>query len=158
MLIKVFSLPTATFSSTLKIPHTGDTDSVDVCGKQHYVTQIYKKCGSLLEHLPVCNALCGDNPEQNAGTIHESNPEDLHVFKAPSGDNPKQNAGTIHASNPEHLLFFKATCGDDPEENSGNWSCDLRANERSQNKLHWEGTTLNIQHSTFNTRTSRLLY
>ena len=35
-------------------------------------------------------ALCGDDPEQNAGTIHMSNPECLFVFKAPRGDDPSQ--------------------------------------------------------------------
>ena len=45
-----------------------------------------------LEHLPVFKALCGDNPEQNAGTIHASNQEQLPVFKAPHRDDPEQNA------------------------------------------------------------------
>ena len=37
-------------------------------------------------------------------------------------------------------------------ERPGNWSFDLRANERPPIKFHWEGTTFNIQHSTFNTQ------
>ena len=32
-------------------------------------------------------------------------------------------------------------------ERPGNWSCDLRASERPQNKLHFEGTTFNIKHT-----------
>ena len=65
-----------------------------------------------MEHLPVLNALCRDDPEQKAGTIHAANPEHLPIFKAPRGHNPEQNAGKIHASNLEHLLVFKALRGD----------------------------------------------
>ena len=72
-----------------------------------------------LEHLPVLNALCGDDPEQNAGTTLASNPEHLPVFKAPSGGNLEQNAGTIHTSNPEQLLVFKALRRDHLEQNVG---------------------------------------
>ena len=63
--------------------------------------------GSNSEHLPVLNAVCGDDPKQNAGTIHVSNQEDLPVFKTPCGEDPEKNAGTIHVSNLEHLLVFK---------------------------------------------------
>ena len=48
------------------------------------------------EHLPVFKALYGDNPEQNAVTIHASNPEHLPYFKAPHGKNLEQNAGMIY--------------------------------------------------------------
>ena len=41
-----------------------------------------------------------------------SNPEYILVFRAICGDNPEQNAGTIHALIPEHLLVFKALRGD----------------------------------------------
>ena len=41
----------------------------------------------------------------HAGTINESNPEQLLVFKAP-------RVGTIDKSNPEQLLVFKAPHGD----------------------------------------------
>ena len=58
-------------------------------------------------------ALCRDNPEQNAKTIHVSNPEHLPICKAPHGDNLEQNAETVHASNLEHLLVFKALRRDD---------------------------------------------
>ena len=64
-------------------------------------------------------APCGDNPKQNLGTIHASNPEHILLFKALRGVNPEQNAGTIHASNQEHLLVFKAPREDDPEQNAG---------------------------------------
>ena len=56
---------------------------------------------------PRFKALCKDDSEQNAGPIHASNPEHLHVFKGPRGDNPEQNAGTIYASYLEHLLVLK---------------------------------------------------
>ena len=68
------------------------------------------------EHLPIFRALCGDNPEQNAGTNHACNLEHLPSFKARRGDDPEQNAGTIHASNPEFLLVSNALCGDDPKQ------------------------------------------
>ena len=58
------------------------------------------------------------NPEQNARTIHKSNPEHLLVFKAPRGADPqvqsgtpflfRLHAGTNHESNPEPLIVFKA--------------------------------------------------
>ena len=35
---------------------------------------------SYLELLSVFRALCGDNPEQNAGTIHAFNPKHLPIF------------------------------------------------------------------------------
>ena len=44
----------------------------------------------------------GDYPEQNVGTILESNSEHLPVLKALRGDNPELNAGKIHAK--EKLL------------------------------------------------------
>ena len=72
----------------LKIPDMGDTDSCDVCGKLHCVKSKTKTFGSNLEHLPVFKALSRADLEQNAGTIHKSNPEHLLVFKAPRGDNP----------------------------------------------------------------------
>ena len=50
----------------------------------------------------------------HVGTIHESNPEHLLIFKAPRRDDLEQNAGKIHESNPEHLLVFKAPHKDDP--------------------------------------------
>ena len=61
---------------------------------------------------------CGDDPEQNAGTISTSILEHLLVFKAIHRDDPETNAGTIHASNREHLLVFKAPRGYDPEQNA----------------------------------------
>ena len=103
----------------IKIPHSGDTDSLDVCGKQHCVNKRNKKCWSNLELLLIFKALCVDDPEQNAGTIHASNQEHLLVFKAPRWDDPEKNAGTIHASNQEHLLIFKALRRDNPEQNAG---------------------------------------
>ena len=39
--------------------------------------------------------LCRNDPEQNAGTIHPSNPEHLPVLKAPRGDDPEQNTSLI---------------------------------------------------------------
>ena len=42
----------------------------------------------------------------HAGTIHESNPEDLLVFKAPQRDDLEQNAGTIDTSNRERYNSF----------------------------------------------------
>ena len=59
-------------------------------------------------------AVCGDDLEQNLGTIHASNPEHLPFLNAPRGDHLEQNAGTIHTSNPEHLLVFKAPHRVDP--------------------------------------------
>ena len=50
-------------------------------------------------------APCGDDPEQNVGTIHVSNLEHFLLFKALRRADAEQNTGTIHASNPEHLLF-----------------------------------------------------
>ena len=47
--------------------------------------------------------------EQNAETIHESNPEKLLVLRL--------HPGTIHESNPEHLLVFKAPRGTIDESN-----------------------------------------
>ena len=52
-------------------------------------------------------------------------------FKALCGDDTEQNAGTIHASNPEHLPDFKAPtrgqsgteCGNDPRVQSGKPTC-----------------------------------
>ena len=70
------------------------------------------KIKSNLEHLLVFKAACGDNPKQNAGTIHAFHPEHLPVLKAPCGDDPERNAGTIHGSIPEHLLVFKALRGE----------------------------------------------
>ena len=72
-----------------KFPHTGDTDPLDVFGYKHSVKQIYKTFLSDLENLPVFFNSMRGNPEQNAGTIHKSNPENLLVFKAPFGDNPQ---------------------------------------------------------------------
>ena len=46
-----------------------------------------KTFGSDFEHLPIFKALHRADPEQNALTIHESNPENLLAFKAPRGDN-----------------------------------------------------------------------
>ena len=66
-----------------------------------------------MEHLPVFKALCGNNPQHNAGMTHASNPEHLLIFKAPHGDDMEQNVRTIHASNPEHLLVLKALLGND---------------------------------------------
>ena len=63
------------------------------------------------------------DPEQNAVTIHESNPEHLIIFKALCGDTPEQNAGKIHESNLEHLLVFKAPCKDDPGVQAGTPPC-----------------------------------
>ena len=71
---------------------------------------------SISRHIPFFQPLCGDDPEQNAGTIHASNSEHLPVFKAPRGDDPEHIAGTIHVSNPEHLLVFKVLRGDNPRE------------------------------------------
>ena len=67
--------------------------------------------------------ICGDDPEQNAETIHASNPEHLFVFKALCGDDLEQNAGKIHKSNPEHLLVFKASFGDNPKIQSWTPPC-----------------------------------
>ena len=47
-----------------------------------------KHFGPIWNTSPVFKALRGADPEQNAGTIHESNPEHLLVFKAPRGDDP----------------------------------------------------------------------
>ena len=69
---------------------------------------------------PVFKALRGDNPEQTAGTIHASNPENIPVLKVLLGDDLKRNAGTIHASNPEHLTVFMALRWDNSEQNAGN--------------------------------------
>ena len=107
--------------------------------------KLTKTFGSDLEHLPVFNALCGDNPEQSAGTVHATNPEHLPVFKAPRGTirnrtrgrddpcvqsgpppwlkalcraDPEQNKGTIYASNTEYLFIFTDLDGADPEQNS----------------------------------------
>ena len=60
-----------------------------------------------------------DDLDQNAGTIHMSNPEHLLVFKAPCGDNPKETTGKIFGSNPEQVLVFKAPHGDNSEQNAG---------------------------------------
>ena len=81
--------------------------------------KLNKTFGSYLEHLPVFKAPCGDNLQQNAGTINTSNPEYLPVLKASHGDHPEQKAGTIHSSNLEHLPVFKALCGSYPEQNAG---------------------------------------
>ena len=51
--------------------------------------KLNKTFGSDLEHLPIFKALLVADPEQNAGTIHESNPEHLLVLKAPCGDDPR---------------------------------------------------------------------
>ena len=79
-----------------------------------------------MENFPVFKALCGDNPEQNAATIHAFNPEHLPVLRLYAGiiwnrtrgqsAHPIRNTslllrlyvGTLHGSNPEHLLVFKA--------------------------------------------------
>ena len=71
--------------------------------------------GSDLEYLPVFKALRGADPEQNTGTIHESNLEHLLVLRL--------LAGTISGSNPEHLLVFKAPRGDNPRVQSGTPLC-----------------------------------
>ena len=83
--------------------------------------------------------LCVDDPKQNAGTIHASNPEHLPVFKAPRRDNLERNGGTIHATNPEHLLLFKALCRDDPEQNAGKiHASDREYLELNVGMIHWE--------------------
>ena len=109
-------------------------------GTEHAAIQPF-----IQEHLPVFKASRGNDPEQNARMIHESNSEHLLIFKSIHGDNPEKNAGIIHESNPDHLLIcmawhgvdlehnagaihkfnsenlhaFKAPCGDDPEQNAG---------------------------------------
>ena len=102
---------------------------------------VYKKLTIwfYLEHLPLFSDLCVDDPEQNAGTIHASNPEHLTVFKAPRRDNLEHNGGTIHATNPEHLLVFKALCGDNPEQSAGKiHASDREYLEQNAGMIHWE--------------------
>ena len=43
-----------------------------------------------------------DNPEPNARTIHSTNGYNLPFFEGHRGDDPEQNTGMIHASNPEY--------------------------------------------------------
>ena len=43
-------------------------------------------------------ALCGDNLEQDAGTMDASNLKQLPVFKASRRDDLEQNAGMVYAS------------------------------------------------------------
>ena len=80
-------------------------------------------------------------PEQNAGTINDSNPEHLlflrndagtinesnleHLprFKGSMWCDPEENEGTIHESNPENLLAFKAPRGNDPRVQSVTTPC-----------------------------------
>ena len=73
-------------------------------------------------------------PEQNVGTIHESNPEHLLVFKAQRRDDPhvksetppsflRLHAGTIQKSYLKHLMLFKAPCRDDSRVQSGTPPC-----------------------------------
>ena len=81
--------------------------------------KITKNLGPIWKTYPFKKALCGDDPEHNAGTIHASNLEYLPVLKATRGHDPEQKAGTIHASNQDHLLIFKALCGNDPKQNAG---------------------------------------
>ena len=63
--------------------------------------------------------------EQNAGTIHESNPEHLHTGTIHESNLEhllvflRLHAGTINKSNPEKLLVFKAPCGGDPRVQYG---------------------------------------
>ena len=66
---------------------------------------------------------CVADPEQNPGTIHESNPENLLVLRLHAGTIHESNrenlhflrlhAGTIHESNLEDLPLFKSQRGDD---------------------------------------------
>ena len=67
-----------------------------------------KYLGPIWNNFHVFKPVYGDDPEQNAGTIHASNPEHLPVCKAPHEEDPEKNAETIHTSNTEHLLVFKA--------------------------------------------------
>ena len=142
---------TATISKrNKKNPHTGDTDSLDVCGYYHCVKKLNKIFGSDLKHLLVFKALSKSNPEQ------------LLVFRAHSGDDPRVkhlprvdnpqvqfgtnpcfkgstspirnnssfllrlHAGTIHESNTSHksnleqLLVFKT-----PQVGSTSWVNEL---------------------------------
>ena len=59
-----------------------------------------------LEHLPAFKAPRGADPEQNAWTITEFNPELLLVFKASRGDDQQVQSRTSPC--------FKAPRGDDP--------------------------------------------
>ena len=59
-----------------KIPYTGDTKYLNVCGCQHCVKKLNKIFGFRLEHLPVFKAL------------RRSNLEQFLVFKALREDNP----------------------------------------------------------------------
>ena len=45
------------------------------------------------------------------GAMNAYNTKHLSFFKAPRGDDPEQNAGTIHASNLEHLLVLRLYVG-----------------------------------------------
>ena len=56
--------------------------------------------GLIWNNFPFLRLYAGTIHESNTShtwTIHESNPEQLRVFKAPTG--------TIHESNPEKYLF-----------------------------------------------------
>ena len=59
-----------------------------------------------LEHLPVLKGLSSVDLEQNLGTIHESIPEHILLFKASLGEDPPVQSRTTPC--------FKAPRGNDP--------------------------------------------
>ena len=73
-------------SKTAMTPVTFPSQLISI---QKYWISLNKTFGSNSYHLPDFIALSGDDPEQNAGTIHASIPEHVPVFKAPRGNDPK---------------------------------------------------------------------
>ena len=75
--------------------HIQETLTLLTCADNSIVSKkVNKTFGSNLERTPILRALLGANPEQDAGTIQESNSEHPIVFKAPRGDNQQVQSET----------------------------------------------------------------
>ena len=93
-----------------------ETLTLSTCADNSTVSKkLNKTFRSNLEHLPVFKALCGAirnrTPGQSTSPIRNTS-----LFL-------RLHAGTIHESNPEHLVVFKARPGDNPGVQSGITPC-----------------------------------
>ena len=77
-----------------KKSRTRETLTLSTCSDNGTVLKNKTKHISSIWNTAWFSSLYAGDPEQNAGTIHESNLEHLLVFKAPPGDNPRVQSGT----------------------------------------------------------------
>ena len=104
-----------------KAPQVGWTSRVR-CGK----CTIPIRNNSLFFMAPQVGSTSRVNELSHPWTIHESIPEQLRVFKAPQVGSMSPVNKSVHNLGPWVGSM-----------SLGNWSCDLRTNQRPQNKLHW---------------------